>query len=502
MTNPPSGNIGIDPSKDTSLPLQAINEWLDLPAQGEQINELAAITLHLSHLRTCKCSHQDRSVSLERICERAFNNVDKLIPTLANLAPPPTGKLRQIIRSTQSVLRALAEDIASLSAAAHETAEAESALSAHCMRSLSLHLLISDLTAAPAGTGIWQLLHHIFGKTRAQVIDTQQPDPPPTSQDTYFAATLLACAQPAAFTSRETWFLAQYLAQHTDLLRLIDNSEAVSSTSFWIDPARDAPATPCARKDAPTTGDVTYFNCDRLAALVRKQLAALRSGIQPGRIGLDEFAGTPAGRGALRRLAEALGNPGKRRFPRRRQHYRAVLCAGLQNLWNLFRQRGEDDVETSSWMITNESPDGYSIMHVLGSASSVSVGDIVALRAEADSRWQVCIARWAHSENQEHLEFGLQILATDATPAMLVTPANSAPGQVRTRRQPVLILPQVPPLRLDEMLIAPSGLLAEQTRQHILIIEQGNIEVREVRNTRLNEQNGLIEVFSIEPDGH
>lgn len=34
---------------------------------------------------------------------------------------------------------------------------------------------------------------------------------------------------------------------------------------------------------------------------------------------------------------------------------------------------------------------------------------------------KVCIIRWALSENQEHLELGLQILATDAVPAFGTT---------------------------------------------------------------------------------
>jgi hypothetical protein len=51
------------------------------------------------------------------------------------------------------------------------------------------------------------------------------------------------------------------------------------------------------------------------------------------------------------------------------------------------------------------------------------------------------------------------------------------------------------------MLITRSGLLEEQPAQLVLVVEKGNIEVREVRSTRLNEQNGQIEVFSIEPDG-
>ena len=84
---------------------------------------------------------------------------------------------------------------------------------------------------------------------------------------------------------------------------------------------------------------------------------------------------------------------------------------------------------------------------------------------------------------------------------MLFTPPQNRTDQAHPRQQPALILPQIPPLRLDEMLITRSGLLEEQPAQLVLVVEKGNIEVREVRSTRLNEQNGQIEVFSIEPDG-
>ena len=152
------------------------------------------------------------------------------------------------------------------------------------------------------------------------------------------------------------------------------------------------------------------------------------------------------------------------------------------------------NVETSNWMITNESPDGYSIMHVLGSTLGTSVGDIVALRPENGSKWQVCIIRWAQSENQEHLEFGLQILATDATPPC------SSPHRKTEPTKPILGNslpssspdPATPPRRNAHH---PSGLLEEQPAQLVPCRRKGNIEVREVR-TRLNEQNGQIEVFS------
>ncbi|MFT3847803.1 MAG: hypothetical protein QM739_03750 [Propionivibrio sp.] len=483
----------------SSSALDTVLGWLDKqPAQLGATDELATLLNHLMILQRHPADHQRTLDALAGIYSRSIAHVEKLLPSLVALSLPMPRKLRLSIRGLQDLLRALAENLVSHSARITQEGQEERATALwRSMHALSLHLLLSNLAAAPASAGIWRLLHTTYERASKLGIASECPAGSSCSTgELYFAAILLACAQPAAFTSREISFVADYLSQHADLARLVDNPADVSDGSFWIDPMRDAAATPCSRRVAPENTAVIYFDCSRLAALIRKQLIELKSGILPSSLGLSDFAGTPAGRGALRRLTEFLGNPGKRRFPRRRQHYRAVLCAGLENLWNLFSKRADAKIETSSWMITNESPDGYSIMHVLGDSSEVSVGDVVAIRAETADKWQVCIARWAQSENQEHLEFGLQILATDAIPALLAVTA----GNTQRHSQPVLILPHVPPLRVEDMLITPSGLLEEQPTRLVLVIEQGNIEIREVRNTRINEQNGLIEVFSIEPD--
>ena len=198
----------------------------------------------------------------------------------------------------------------------------------------------------------------------------------------------------------------------------------------------------------------------------------------------------------MRRLIVPSGEPGKRRFPRRRQNYRAVLCSGLHNLWHLFQEGEAAAVDTSSGMITNESPDGYAVMHVSGKIGDISVGDVTAIKIWADSAWQGCIVRWALSENQEHLELGLQILATRAVPALLALPA-----EINTlSRVSVLVLPKIQALHSSEMLVVPSGALENQPLKLVLVIEMDNIEVREMKSTHLDEQNSQIEVFSIEPD--
>ena len=183
-------------------------------------------------------------------------------------------------------------------------------------------------------------------------------------------------------------------------------------------------------------------------------------------------------------------------FPRRRQNYRAALCTGLGNLWRLYNDVGKAKVETSNWMIINESPDGYAIMHVSGKAASFAVGDITAIRSESGSGWQICIVRWALSENQEHLELGLQLLAARATPARLVLPGDDATAT----QLPVVILPALPPLRSNEMLVVPTGVLEHQPESLVLIVERDNLLIREVRRTALSEQNSQVEVFAIETD--
>ena len=51
-----------------------------------------------------------------------------------------------------------------------------------------------------------------------------------------------------------------------------------------------------------------------------------------------------------------------------------------------------------------------------------------------------------------------------------------------------------------EMLVIPSGAVHEQFRNLVLVVENENINVREVRSTQLDERNSHIEVFSIEAD--
>lgn len=480
--------------------LADLNAWLETSASSKETDGLEDLRDRLRTLDDLNAPISQLASILDRLYARGIPVVEARLSALNEAPLPIPGKIRQIVRDMQEALRILAERLLTLAAGIDdgrtESVDGELALTLwRALHALSRHLLISSLTASPPGTGIWRLLHQAYNLARQNGVTRHIPDGAPCSlQDEYYAAVLLGCAQPTSFTSPEVSFLDAYLERFSSQIDSNKDKPTESPVMFWIDPARDTPATPCTRKPPPPETPVRYFSCSRLASLLEKQLSALESGTPPEQINLPPFAATPAGRGVLSRLISLWGKPGKRRFPRRRQNYRGELCLGFDNLCLLYRKK-PGPVETSAWMITNESPDGYAVMHVSGKTGAITVGDVAALRTETGQNWQLCIIRWALSENQEHVELGLQILSARAYTADIAVP----PGQEATGCQPVLVLPAAPVLRPGEAMVVPSGVLAGRSENLVLVVEKDNIEVREINTGQRNEQNGRIEVYGIEP---
>ena len=500
MSNSLSKSDNIDSAASSAVTIQAICDWLDTPPNDASY-ELTLLKTNLDVIRAAQITPQQRTLLLNRLYSRSISAVSALTPLLIGVSFPIHRKTRHLIRGLQDLLITLSEEALSTldkttGQAIHPELPPPDLLLWRSLSALSQHLLTSNLAASPAGKGVWHKLHQTFDRARHLGLSENKPEGTNSSLKTiYYSAILLGCAQPASFSSSEISFIASYLDFFADRIDVLAESKPNPLNSFWIDPERDEPAIAYSRKKPPPETQVHFFSCGRLSALLAEQLAALECGHSPKQIGLPDFSGTPAGHGVIRRLVTYWGRPGKRRFPRRRQNHRAALCAGLGSLCQLLQNRETSTTELSSWMITNESPDGYALMHVSGKTGTISVGNVIAIQTDSGKNWQIGIVRWAISENQEHLELGLQILATHATPALL---ALSSPSNPRASL-PVLILPQIPDLRPNELLIAPSGTLDHHPKSFVLIVEKDNLAVREVRSTLLDEQNGLIEVFSIAP---
>jgi hypothetical protein len=89
----------------------------------------------------------------------------------------------------------------------------------------------------------------------------------------------------------------------------------------------------------------------------------------------------------------------------------------------------------------------------------------------------------------------MQQLAAGAIAAQIVRPVELEAGRLSA-----LILPEMPPLRSGQALVARTGQLGERDNRLIVLVERENVEIHEVRPTGLTEQTSSIEVFSVEPD--
>ena len=508
MTIPPSplsqGNASVpSPSLHSLINFTAVAKAYD------DADPFTALRHQLANVPLSAATPEQREHLRELIYAQSIEAIDVLRTSLTNAALiiPIAKTTRRQVRSAQQLLRMLCEDglkhIDDAVPSATRWREAAGKTLWRCVHALAQHLLIGSLVAAPATVGIWRQMHQLFATARRFGVSDYAPEATQeTIKNVYFSAILLACIQPASFTSTEIAFIAAYLGRFSDDAELLDpvatgeDGSSAGTTTFWIDPTRDSSAFACARKAAPPQTAVDYFRCSRLAARLARQLGALERGTSAAVLDLPALADTPAGQGVLRRLRTLWGEPSKRRFPRRRQNYRAQLCSGLRRPWRLLQAGSEIPGDASHWMITNESPDGYALMHVAGKTTGLSVGDLTAIRSESGTTWQVCIVRWALSENQEHLELGLQILATHAQPARLALKLEDH-GETLL---PALILPTIGALRPAEQLVIPASALGKLPDKLVLVVEKGNVELREVKCLRLAENNSKIAILAIEPD--
>lgn len=485
--------------------IRTILHWLETPMAPHPAEELPLLRAQVTAWREVGGSPQQRALALDGLYLRSTKVVGELLPELSELILPIPRKSRRLVRSVLDLLQMLADDTLSLveGDARHDASDRNQAPDLALWRSLhalAQQLMIAHLIASPAAAGSWQQLHQTFALARRRQLHAAVPRGQTRSlQHIYHAALLLGCAQPASLTAREVLFLAAYFERFAGQLETIsaDAAAAASPGTFWVDPSSDAPAQPFSRRLAPSAVPLEFYSCSALGLLLKTQIAQLGTGTPAQEIGLPDLAGTPAGVGVLRRLAGRWSDVGKRRFHRRRQNYRTVLGAGFEDLWRLCKHGDAADVELSSWMITNESPDGYAIMHVSGKIGALSVGNVAAMRTGSDQNWQICLVRWALSENPEHLEIGLQILAPRAVPATLARPAD---GQGTAEHPRVLVLPEIPLLRSSQLLVVAAGTLTQNGEKLLLLIENENLAIREVKSVAIDEQTGSVDIVSIEPD--
>jgi hypothetical protein len=441
-------------------------------------------------------SIQRQLATIQRLYRRSLSIVNSSIPSLIHTSAKPlpsTHLLQLFLKSLAgSFLRLFSNSLSGDDNAAGD----RKGILYGALDTTAQRILIGLLTSNRVDKGLWRQFHQIFQLARANHSAQSNSDRSDrTFHDVYFGTVLLGCTQPACASTVEVAFLNTYFRRHAGTIEVHYRAPEPITDDFWIAPQSDVPALSCSRKRPPPDTAVLCFSSSGLSRLIRSHLVQLDSGTPPSELQLADYTPPPTGESALRHVAEFLDNPRTRRFPRRRQNYRGEMCFGIEHV---FQVRSEPTRRTPSsyWMIINESPDGYAAMHISGKAIPSSAGDIAALRTENSDNWQLCLIRWMHSANPEHHELGLQILATRFIPAKVT--ATPAPG-LSLLQQPALYFPPTPPVHEHEALLLPAEARQSANNALILIIEQGNVSVREIRLGPLEERTPRIDIFRIAP---
>jgi hypothetical protein len=479
----------------------AILEWL-AHAHGRSGSDDASELLdNLTKLRESSAAGEQRLALLDLLQAHAGRICESELPGLGGHGFPVPRTLRQKARTIQEILDLLIHEYVDSLVMLFDPEtpggprDPETTLR-RILQCCGWHLAVSHAISSPDGVGLWGHIHASYRAARRLGI-AQAPgtDGEPAIETLYGRLILGAVARPSSFRPDELAFIRSYIDLATRPLEILDTAPRDRDGLFWIDLEGDFPAYAVNRRPPPADVPTLFFAADLVARDAAEQLAALEepTGAMPSP--LPPGAATPGCQATLRRLAELWGNPTKRRFPRRKRSYRSELVSGFAPLWQVLHSPTTTP-PSGQWMVTNESPDGYALMHIAGDTAGLAVGEVAAIRHDEEDpagtvSWQVGLIRWALSENPEHVEIGLQQLAAQAIPARVVRAAEDG-GNVSA-----LLLPPSPPARIAPALLLPAGLLSANDRRLAVLIEQGNLRVCEFDVTGLAEQGPSVEVFNL-----
>lgn len=360
------------------------------------------------------------------------------------------------------------------------------------MRAHARRLAVAYRIYAPAPKTVWQELHVLFHlAANHRTAETFLPGRRDTPSAVYRGALLLAFAEPYKLMQGDVDRIGGYLGSFVDRSTLVPHAGATDGPGvFLIRPGRDAPGSALAKSRPAAPGSSSLaLNCLPLVEALLDQIYKLESGVPCCELGLPANADDPMFRDLMQRLARQWGNVATRQFGRLRTHTRVEILVGLRTIWNfLTGSRGPSDADSNVWMVTNECPGGFALMHISGTSEPIRVGEVVAVRTlEA---CHICFVRWVLSDNPEHLELGLQQFAPGATPVGLGS-------EDAAESEPALLLPEIPALHRAAAILAPYGHV-DASREFLM---DGQDTRLRVRATKLLEQTLSFQMFHVSAAG-
>jgi hypothetical protein len=321
------------------------------------------------------------------------------------------------------------------------------------MQMLAERLKLGYRMYATNPKSVWLELHELYQfALRRGLAGRALEDGGETPLSVYRSALLVAFSEPLKLMQGDLDRVLGWLARFGQLATIGAAGQQKSGQGlFLIKSQRDVPGYALSKRHHPLPqGHDQLLNTLPLAETLLDQMARLSAGEAPESLGLAADTADPAFRDLMGRLVKHWGAVPNRRFTRLRTHARVEICVGIRGIWNFLNSRGATRTAMGEWMVTNESPRGFALMHVKGSMESIRVGEVIGLRTRDSQTCHVCVVRWVLSDNPEHLELGLEELAPTARAVSIRKTRGPAQDA-----QHVLLLPEVPSLNQAPAILAP-----------------------------------------------
>jgi hypothetical protein len=465
----------------------AINEILDW--LGSKIEDPLDDLIPLRrHLRAVVGMQLQPRVLLRLLdlFEPRVARVHKLVfPLLLDASAPLPRNLRILSQSLVDLHGQLAEGFLciirqALSEGFQRPRRRHDTLAARALHSLRLQYELSLRAASGTPPGFWAQIN--------QLLQTHQLSPEHylDSASLQILHLLLAihAAQAEALTPREQEFLWRHAEQLASQLELSTEQPKKVDAWLWVDTNDERSPTPANRRAPPSADGLLFYSCQTLGLLTQRSL--------------DNLSAPRPWRNVLHHAAKRWLSPPQRRHNRRRGSYRIEVCPRISSLWSLLNGdlRGQAAVQAiNEWQVVNDSPAGYAAMHIAGDMPSLLAGSVLGIRRHEQEPWSLCIVRWVRSENPEHLEMGLEVLAPHAKAVRIAT-ASRPEAPV-----PALLLPPVSGSQRGEALLTARGVYETGTIA-LMQEEAGKLQVVECRPLPLVTQTSSIELFEFERIQH
>ncbi len=480
--------------------LQRVFVWLAARPPDDRVRDLAPIKHHLGEVGKASLAPTQCLKVLELFQSRIDAASQALKPRLIEARLPLPGPLRRIAQGLTDVHGLMAT---TLLRSIHQSTPgpdqpASSDMNGLCkviLHNLAEQQQVALLVATAPPVGLWIQAQLVFRLLGASPKDAIEPAAIPILK----GMLALAAVQPETLTARENAILAGYIPKLASTVEITAKQPSRPDDWFWLEEHRDLPPVAMVRKAAPIHGTMLYFSCTKLAHVAVQHLRRLDNGELPATPNLPGPASMPEVRDVLARAQSRWRSPPRRQAPRHPSQARVQICARLDRLWSVLHdQRPNSDIEGLSpitdWLVLNESSSGYAMMHVSGPIDDLVAGDILGVRNSPERPWNICLLRWGRSDNQAHVEIGLELISPSAMPVQLARHATTDSALA-----PSLLLARPPGGDGDEALFVERGQLVGN-RFTLIGEEAGKLRLAQCEVQRLALQTARVEMFTFKRD--